>query len=310
MKLSARPNLRLSILALGLLALGVFGPTACGDGKNATSDAATSDEATSEGSSMTGSASEATEGDSSSEGASSSETSPDASGATENTGEAENAAPGVAATDVDEANTDADSGDDAGSQGAEPDVEQTATDTGGSDVSESDPPTDSADTSGELDGGSDAPAMQQSDGGVGDGDLACSPIGGSCAALDCCDGLSCDESVDRCTQSRPAALPEVCALGIDPGPCRAAIVAYAFDAEAGRCEEFIYGGCEGNDNRFETLEACQSTCECDDCTSAGGTDPAQEVGCALGYEECITVGCCAGLICNGESSTCLPADSP
>jgi hypothetical protein len=30
--------------------------------------------------------------------------------------------------------------------------------------------------------------------------------------------------------------------------------------ETGVCEPFAYGGCEGNDNRFESVEACQAAC--------------------------------------------------
>lgn len=51
----------------------------------------------------------------------------------------------------------------------------------------------------------------------------------------------------------------VCALPFDPGPCRAAISVFAF--VGGACVDRIYGGCEGNGNRFETLEECLATCE-------------------------------------------------
>jgi hypothetical protein len=51
-----------------------------------------------------------------------------------------------------------------------------------------------------------------------------------------------------------------CALPLDSGPCEAAIPAYGYNAASGHCERFIYGGCQGNANRFATLEACEQSC--------------------------------------------------
>lgn len=53
---------------------------------------------------------------------------------------------------------------------------------------------------------------------------------------------------------------DVCRQSITPGQCNAFIPAYGFNAETGLCESFVYGGCGGNDNRFETLEACLDAC--------------------------------------------------
>ncbi|XP_068233899.1 cell division protein ZipA-like [Palaemon carinicauda] len=44
------------------------------------------------------------------------------------------------------------------------------------------------------------------------------------------------------------------------GVCRAFIPAFYFDPLSGSCDCFIYGGCQGNNNRFGTLEECQTTC--------------------------------------------------
>ena len=52
-----------------------------------------------------------------------------------------------------------------------------------------------------------------------------------------------------------------CTLPIDPGPCEAAIQSYGFLPDLGECIAFDYGGCDGNGNRFETLEECVFTCE-------------------------------------------------
>jgi hypothetical protein len=53
--------------------------------------------------------------------------------------------------------------------------------------------------------------------------------------------------------------PELCSLPFEVGPCDAAIRVYA--AVDGSCEARTYGGCEGNENRFSTLEECLATCE-------------------------------------------------
>ncbi|BFZ20761.1 hypothetical protein BsWGS_23800 [Bradybaena similaris] len=54
--------------------------------------------------------------------------------------------------------------------------------------------------------------------------------------------------------------PPLCSLPADPGPCKAAIPKYFYNFRTGACEEFIYGGCPGNDNRFDTIEACKAAC--------------------------------------------------
>nr|XP_046260112.1 tissue factor pathway inhibitor a isoform X2 [Scatophagus argus] len=53
---------------------------------------------------------------------------------------------------------------------------------------------------------------------------------------------------------------ELCALKNEPGPCKAIKDRFFFNIDTGRCEPFEYGGCGGNANNFETLEACEDTC--------------------------------------------------
>ena len=50
-------------------------------------------------------------------------------------------------------------------------------------------------------------------------------------------------------------------MAAQPGPCLSKITRYYYDKEEGKCREFIYGGCQGNKNRFLTLEHCQNECE-------------------------------------------------
>ncbi|KAF7257918.1 hypothetical protein EG68_04589 [Paragonimus skrjabini miyazakii] len=55
--------------------------------------------------------------------------------------------------------------------------------------------------------------------------------------------------------------PIKCMLPIVPGNCMAYIPMYAFNPEKSKCESFVYGGCGGNENQFDTLEECADLCE-------------------------------------------------
>ena len=46
----------------------------------------------------------------------------------------------------------------------------------------------------------------------------------------------------------------------DRGTCRNFTVRWFFDMEYGGCSRFWYGGCDGNDNSFETQESCKALC--------------------------------------------------
>ena len=35
---------------------------------------------------------------------------------------------------------------------------------------------------------------------------------------------------------------------------------WAYDVREGQCKEFVYSGCDGNYNRFETELSCQEAC--------------------------------------------------
>ena len=52
---------------------------------------------------------------------------------------------------------------------------------------------------------------------------------------------------EDCEKSCPPV--KVCELPIVPGPCKASIPSWG--SKDGRCIKFIYGGCQGNANRFE-----------------------------------------------------------
>lgn len=83
-----------------------------------------------------------------------------------------------------------------------------------------------------------------------------------CGALGLCDGFK---------KTIPAKCQEPKVIGL----CRALIMSYFYNSESGQCEEFGYGGCGGNKNRFDSLEKCENQCSnslglnmCQDCKLA------------------------------------------
>lgn len=55
-------------------------------------------------------------------------------------------------------------------------------------------------------------------------------------------------------------VPLDCSLPKDVGPCRKADLSYYYDSEAKACQTFFYGGCHGNNNRFNSKEQCEQSC--------------------------------------------------
>jgi hypothetical protein len=105
---------------------------------------------------------------------------------------------------------------------------------------------------------------------------ACGPQPSQCAGTGCADvpmcGTGCQSpcgcctctpgtrSGNRiCTNGCYEPLQTVCSLPFEVGPCDALVPVYAY--VNGACVARTYGGCEGNGNRFDTLEECLATCE-------------------------------------------------
>lgn len=80
--------------------------------------------------------------------------------------------------------------------------------------------------------------------------------------------------------------PDLCTLPADPGSCDGYFPRLYYSAADDLCEEFVYGGCDGNENNFETVEECEQACR-------PGVSP-------IGLDSCVTpvdcavvgVGCC------------------
>jgi hypothetical protein len=117
-----------------------------------------------------------------------------------------------------------------------------------------------------------------------------------------------------------SALP-TCLKAAESGPCNAAFTRFAFNGATLTCEPFVFGGCGGNGNNFETAEACEATCaseyaDCDPISRGRGCPCDDARDCAFGYcsnaiyeltldghPNCppSTIGVCTG---GAESCTC------
>ncbi|KAL0859206.1 hypothetical protein ABMA27_011023 [Loxostege sticticalis] len=51
-----------------------------------------------------------------------------------------------------------------------------------------------------------------------------------------------------------------CLEAVRPGYCKGYAVRYAFYTNDYTCRQFVYSGCDGNNNHFKTLDECQKYC--------------------------------------------------
>ncbi len=52
----------------------------------------------------------------------------------------------------------------------------------------------------------------------------------------------------------------ICGLPPKTGMCEQNLARWHYDIDSGSCREFVYSGCEGNYNNFNTREECESHC--------------------------------------------------
>uniref|UniRef100_A0A670ZLW0 BPTI/Kunitz inhibitor domain-containing protein n=1 Tax=Pseudonaja textilis TaxID=8673 RepID=A0A670ZLW0_PSETE len=54
---------------------------------------------------------------------------------------------------------------------------------------------------------------------------------------------------------------ERCHYPVDPGHCKAHMTRFYYNHKYKKCKKFIYGGCKGNGNNFESFEECLHFCK-------------------------------------------------
>uniref|UniRef100_A0A8B9BUT9 BPTI/Kunitz inhibitor domain-containing protein n=1 Tax=Anser brachyrhynchus TaxID=132585 RepID=A0A8B9BUT9_9AVES len=69
-----------------------------------------------------------------------------------------------------------------------------------------------------------------------------------------------DMSTQQASCPRGKHGPDICHLPPEHGPCRGHFYRYAYNPATGTCRVFLYGGCRGNANNFETLKECHCSC--------------------------------------------------
>ncbi|XP_036405238.1 WAP, Kazal, immunoglobulin, Kunitz and NTR domain-containing protein 2 [Megalops cyprinoides] len=68
------------------------------------------------------------------------------------------------------------------------------------------------------------------------------------------------DTYDSCMHSCGGELASPCGLPSLQGPCKAYEPRWAYSSLTKQCQSFIYGGCGGNENNFESKEACEDAC--------------------------------------------------
>ncbi|VDM01509.1 unnamed protein product [Schistocephalus solidus] len=69
-------------------------------------------------------------------------------------------------------------------------------------------------------------------------------------------------------------------MPVETGRCRGFFPSFAYVPEMGRCIKFVYGGCGGNHNRFQSLDQCERACA----DRSEGPSPARDRRCLLPIE--------------------------
>ncbi|XP_074858011.1 collagen alpha-3(VI) chain isoform X4 [Carettochelys insculpta] len=61
-------------------------------------------------------------------------------------------------------------------------------------------------------------------------------------------------------EKRLLSVTDICRLQKDKGTCRSFVLKWYYDSQTMSCARFWYGGCAGNENRFNTQKECETVC--------------------------------------------------
>jgi len=70
-----------------------------------------------------------------------------------------------------------------------------------------------------------------------------------------------------------SAVPHQCLLSPEAGFCEAVIPRWFYNPKSKSCQRFVWGGCGGNSNNFETEDICQEVCGSGSCICTMDYDP-------------------------------------
>ncbi|XP_067908616.1 BPTI/Kunitz domain-containing protein isoform X2 [Heterodontus francisci] len=71
------------------------------------------------------------------------------------------------------------------------------------------------------------------------------------------------DCLKTCSENYFAIFPEgdaACKLQKERGDCKANILMWYYDETTGGCETFLFSGCHGNGNQFESKKSCRNLC--------------------------------------------------
>ncbi|KAK3088649.1 hypothetical protein FSP39_021894 [Pinctada imbricata] len=103
------------------------------------------------------------------------------------------------------------------------------------------------------------------------------------------------QTLEACQRGCIEGTPQECLESPDRGQCKAYIPMFFYNVNSGKCEKFIYGGCQGNSNKFTTLQQCYATC-------TKGTLPN---GAGVHMPDCMADGRYAPVQCQGALCWCV-----
>ncbi|CAL4099423.1 unnamed protein product, partial [Meganyctiphanes norvegica] len=61
-------------------------------------------------------------------------------------------------------------------------------------------------------------------------------------------------------QEIDSSIPDICYAPALSGPCKGYFPQFYYNPLSGACDCFVFGGCGGNDNKFDTLDECTGNC--------------------------------------------------